>query len=189
MTVPRTLDRVYLFADDVNVAEACSHQFYADALARLQTLDEMAAMGPSKDGSAAETISGMPYRVVSFVARAQACPPDTESIVDLMELEARIMSLSDPSTCAIFSPEEYPGLVWLDLKAGSDLGPDMMTDLGSAMQCEVKTLVFPSGAIVVNGTSMEQMEDSLRRKLALIHKCMKGIPENARALFSSKSLG
>ena len=186
LAISKATESVFLFADDVNVADACAHQFYADALARLQTLDESAGIG-LPDDETNDRLSGVPYRVVSFVSRAQACSPDTESVVDLMDLEGNIMGMCDPSTCAIFSPEEYPALVWLDLKAGADLGPDLMTDVGSSIDCDIKTLVFPSGAIVVNGTNLERMEDSIRRKLPLIHKCMRGIPESAQVLFSNRS--
>ena len=129
-----------------------------------------------------------PYKIVSYVARTNASPPSTASVVDLMELESRIMAKCDPSSCAIFEPEEYPGLIWLDIGDSSELLPDLMTDIGSRIDCEMRTIVFPSGAIVVHGTDMERMEEAVRKKLPLIQKCMRAVPESISSLFSdSKS--
>ena len=185
--MPKAQDRVYLFADDVNVADACAHQFYADALGRLQTLEPKAGMSSSPISGPSEDVAGGPYRVVSFVARTNASPAGTASVVDLMELETRIMAKCDPCSCAIFEPEEYPGLVWMDIGDTNEMLPDLMTDLGGSIECEMRTIVFPSGAIVVHGTELDKMEDSIRKKLPLIQKCMRGVPESIASSFTSKS--
>ena len=183
--LPKTQDRIYLFADDVHVADACAHQFYADALARLQTLEPTtASLGP-QEGSPTGALGNVPYKVVAFVARANACPPGTASVVDLMDLESRIMAKCDPSSSAIFDPEEYPGLVWLDVGGARHSAPDLMTDIGSDIEFEMKTLVFPSGAMVVHGSNMDKMEKSLKQKLPLIQKCMRSVPESIASLFKS----
>ena len=60
-----------------------------------------------------------------------------------------------------------------------------MTDIGSDIEFEMKTLVFPSGAIVVHGSNMDKMEKSLKQKLPLIQKCMRSVPESIASLFKS----
>lgn len=127
------------------------------------------------------------YHVVSYVARTNASPAGTASVVDLMELESRIMAKCDPSACAIFEPEEYPGLVWLDIGDSNEMLPDPMTDLGSQIECELRTIVFPSGAVVVHGTNLERMEEATRKKLPLIQKCMRGVPDSIADSFTSRS--
>lgn len=179
LAMPKAQDRIYLFSDDINVADACAHQFYADALARLQTLEPNAGIAGMTEGNQGEPTVTAPYRLVSIVSRADAAPPGTQSVVDLMQLESRILSKFDPSSYAIFEPEEYPGLIWLDV-SDSD-----MVDVGTDSEPEVRTLVFPSGAIVVHGQNLERMQRSLKDKLPLIRRCMRGVPESIASLFQS----
>ncbi len=148
LCLPRTDDRVFLFADDTNVAEACANQFYSDAIQRLQTLEPSIF---TTEEAIHYTDGSMPiYVVVSLVARSAAFPPLTPAVVDLADLESRVTLSANPSWTALFDPEEYPGLVWLDE--------------------QVKTIVFPSGALVVHGKEFGRMEESLRRKIPLIQK-------------------
>ena len=115
-------------------------------------------------------------------------PAGTPSIVDLMELEKRILAKCDPSALAIFEPEEYPGLVWLDVGENNEMLLDLNgSEIGADVECEMKTLVFASGAIVVHGSSLPKMEDSLRRKLPLIQKCMRPVPESVADLLMSRT--
>ena len=161
IAVPKVEGGVYLFAEDVNVAEACAEQFYSEAMTRLQTLEPSGSplIHPS------DHVPAPPCRVLSYVARANAVPLGTPSVVDLMELESRIMAKCDPSSVAIFEPDEYAGLIWLDLVEED---------------AELKTLVFPSGAIVLHGPNWDRMEELLRRKIPLIQKCMLPIPESLK---------
>jgi TATA-box binding protein (TBP) (component of TFIID and TFIIIB) len=99
-----------------------------------------------------------------------------------MELESKIMAKHDPTSFAIFVPEEYPGLVWID----SDGASEAVIDTGAPeLRPRVRTLVFPSGAIIVHGSKIEEMETSLRKKLQLIQKCMRSIPESIANVFRS----
>jgi hypothetical protein len=180
-------ERIYLFADDVNVADACAHQFYADALARLQTLEPTIAVSISPKSRPIEPLPAIPYRVVSFVARTNVTPSGTASVVDLMELESRILAKCDPCTCAIFEPEEYPGLIWLDMGDSNELLPELMMSLSNSIECDMRTIVFPSGSVLVHGTSMDRMEELMRKKLPLIQKCMRAVPESISASFNSKA--
>jgi len=177
--MPKSHDRFFLFADDFHVADACAHQFYADAIARLQTLEPTTSVPESPSSRQRKPLT--PYRILSFVARTNAAPVGNRSVVDLLELENRVNAKFDPSACAIFEPDEYPGLVWLDVSSGSQsqtLEPDMLGGPGasSEVKCEMKTIIFPSGAIVVHGSSMENMEESVKKKLPLIQKCMREAP-------------
>lgn len=186
--MPKTQDRIFLFADDFHVAEACAHQFYADAVARLQTLEPTMAV-PESPNSGNRKLS-VPYRTLSFVARTNAWPSGTKSVIDLMELEMRINAKCDPSTIAIFEPDEYPGLVWLDVSpdsATNKIEPDISGGPSSVsnMVFEMKTIVFPSGAIVVHGGSMDRMEESIKRKMPLIQKCSREAPEAVHSLISA----
>ena len=189
--MPKSQDRLFLFADDFHVADACAHQFYADAIARLQTLEPTVSV-PDSPSSGNRKLA-TPYRILSFVARTNVSPMGNRSVVDLLELETRVTGKCDPSACAVFEPDEYPGLVWLDVSAGNGsqtLEPDMLGGPSSSsdVNCEMKTIVFPSGAIVVHGSSMEKMEESLKKKLPLIQKCMREAPpaiEELRAASAS----
>ncbi len=187
IAMPRSQDRIYLFADDFHVAEACANQFYADAVARLQTLEPTMAVPESPSSSNRKLLA--PYRILSFVARANTWPSGTKSVVDLMELEMRINAKCDPSTSAIFEPDEYPGLVWLDLtpESSSRIEPNISGGPPSIanMTFEMKTIVFPSGAIVVHGSSMERMEESIRRKMPLILKCAREAPQSVHGLITA----
>jgi hypothetical protein len=190
LAMPKSQDRIYLFADDLNVADACAHQFYADALARLQTLEPNARLvnSPGEDASAPpEPVVRAPYKVISLVARADAAPPGTQSVVDLMDLESRILSKHDASTFAIFEPEEYPALIWLDVSDSENVSFESSTEFGLDVSADVRTLVFPSGAIVVHGPDIDRMEKSLKSKLPLIQKCMTSVPESISSLFQSYS--
>ena len=185
--MPKTQDRLFLFADDFHVADACAHQFYADAIARLQTLEPTVAVPESPSSGKRKLM--VPYKTLSFVARANALTSKANMIIDLLELETRINAKCDPSSCAIFEPDEYPGLVWLDINEDSmqlepaDVsgGPQSVAD----MPCEMKTLVFPSGAIIVHGISMDKMEEYLKRKLPLIQKCMVEAPPAVVSILQS----
>ena len=185
LAMPKSQDKIFLFADDVNVADACAHQFYADALARLQTLEPNAKLVSSPESDDAAPVVTAPYRVVSIVARADAVPLGTQSVVDLMMLESRILSRNDPTTCAMFDPEEYPALVWLDLTSDSEAIPDLLTDVSTEVESNIRTLVFPSGAIVMHGPTLDIMEKSLKEKLPLIQKCMRAIPESIASIFQT----
>lgn len=188
LALPKAQDKIYLFADDINVADACAHQFYADALARLQTLEPNAAIiNPDESDQITQTepVLRSPYRVVSLVAKAFAAPPGTESIVDLMDLERKILAKHDPTSFAIFVPEEYPGLVWIDSESAADAGIDKGTP---ELAPRGRTLVFPSGAIIVHGSKMEEMETSLKMKLPVIQKCMRSVPESIINAFRAYSL-
>jgi hypothetical protein len=186
--MPKTQDRIFLFADDFHVADACAHQFYADAIARLQTLEPTVAVAESPSSGNRKLTA--PYKTLSFVARANAWPIGTKSVVDLMELEMRINAKCDPSASAIFEPDEYPGLVWLDISSDystATIEPDMIGGPASVndVMYEMKTIVFPSGAIVVHGSSMEKMEESVKRKLPLIQKCMREAPTAVEDLIAA----
>ena len=74
LALPKAQDKIFLFADDINVADACAHQFYADALARLQTLEPNASIVSVPEGEQGESVVATPYRLVSIVARADAAP-------------------------------------------------------------------------------------------------------------------
>ena len=185
LAMPKAQDKIFLFADDVNVADACSHQFFADAIARLQTLEPNAKLISSPESDQGEPVVTAPYRVVSIVARADAAPVGTPSVVDLMMLESRILAKKDPSTCAMFDPEEYPALVWLDLSSSADSVPDLLRDVSTEVDSSARTLVFPSGAIVMHGSSLELMEKSLKEKLPVIQRCMRPVPESIASIFQS----
>ena len=162
IALPKSLDKIYLFGEDADVTDVCAKQFFTEAVARLQTLEPNLVEGMSDEDQAA-------YSLVSVVCSARAFSSRSHSVVDLMELESRILAKCDPATVAIFEPEEYAGLVWLD----NDLE---------------KTLVFPSGAIIVHGCELnvDRLEESFRRKLPLIQKCMRNVPESLVETFVAK---
>ena len=177
--MPRSQDRIFLFADDFNVADACAHQFYADAIARLQTLEPTVTLPSSP--SSGRTVATIPYQVISFVAKVSAFTSGALSVVDLLELESRIQAKNDSRSIAIFEPEDYPGLVWLDRSDGTpDSIPTEDISMGETpsvdISFETKTIVFPSGAILVHGSSMEKMEESMKKKMPIIHKCLRDAP-------------
>jgi hypothetical protein len=187
LAMPKTQDKIYLFADDINVADACAHQFYADALARLQTLEPNAAISNPEETESNDILVKAPYRVVSLVGKARAVPAGTESVVDLMELEAQITRKADPLSYAIFVPDEYPALVWLDLDESDRMSDASSTRLLQDREARIRTLVYPSGAIVVNGTRTDEMDRTLRHKLPLIQRCMRGIPESIASILTSRN--
>lgn len=168
IAIPKAQDKVYLFADDADIADACAEQFHTEAITRLQTLEPNIDQTHSASKESA-------CRIVSYVLRANAVPEGTPSVVDLMELESRIVAKFDPAVSAVFEPDEYPGLVWIDV---SSKDRDEFSD--------IKTLVFPSGAIVLHGSDLDRMETTLRRKLPLIQKCMRPLPENMKHLIEPK---
>ncbi len=178
--MPRTHDRMFLFADDHNVADACAKQFYEDALVRLQTLEPSIKIPGAADNDDAASTGFVPFKMISMVAKCNAIPIGVPKVVDLMELETCISSQLDPhTTVAIFDPEEYPGLIWLDTVDSEDVkmeGPDMFGSLGTRKDCKMKTIVFPSGAVVVHGATMERMEESIRIKLPVIMRCLRDKP-------------
>lgn len=155
---------MFLFADDPNVAEACARQFYEDALVRLQTLEPNVVIPEGSDW--------VPYKTINMVAKCNAIPLGVPRVIDLVELEYRIRSTSE---CAIFDPEEYPGLVWLDSSSDGDVKMDSAESLVNNSG-DIKTLVFPSGAVVVHGSTLEKMEASIQRKLGLIRQCTRNKP-------------
>jgi TATA-box binding protein (TBP) (component of TFIID and TFIIIB) len=108
-----------------------------------------------------------------------------------MELESWIISKNDPKTIAIFEPEEYPGLVWLDIDDSDDmemLEPDLMPGSPAEnVSYAMKTIVFPSGAIVIHGSSMEKMEGGIRKKMPIIQKCIRDAPPAIEALLKPHS--
>lgn len=176
--MPRTHDRMFLFADDKNVADACAKQFYEDALVRLQTLEPSIKLPSDQDEVPVEGF--MPYKTLSVVAKCNAVPLGVARVVDLMALEAYIGANFDTrNSCAIFDPEEYPGLIWLDtaeFEGAKIEGPDMFESLGTRKDCSMKTIVFPSGAVVVHGSTMDKMEEAMRHKLPIIQMCLRDKP-------------
>ena len=175
----QSLDRVFVISESGPAAEQYAVKFRNSLLEKLRHPSQLNTFGPFlalADPSA-------PYRVHNYVARVRLIPESELSnseglstFLDLPALKEELAISVWPSTVKVlFDPLEYPALVWIE-NGSRKHRPTNSVDLllgpkHEPVDEQMKTIIFPSGVIVVHGTDhAEAMIEGCQRKLPFLQR-------------------
>ena len=175
----QSLERVFVISESGPAAEQYAVKFRNSLIEKLRHPSQLGStFGPFlalADPSA-------PYRVHNYVARVRIIPESELSnaeglatFLDLPALKEELAISVWPSTVKIlFDPFEYPALVWIEHGSRKNRTSSVDLLLGpkpDTSEEQMKTIIFPSGVIVVHGTdNAEVMIEACQRKLPFLQR-------------------